>query len=166
MIYLKKIFAFYCLLLSRRRVKMGKHFHLFVILIFLLSVLFKSGIGVSQEHKDFIKPILTGFYPDPSICRVSAGYYIVNSTFSYFPVSPVFYSKDLVHRENTDNVMERPEQLELNSYDISRGIFTHAVRCKEETFYITSTLVNKGGNFVVISKSPEGQGDDNVYKHI
>jgi xylan 1,4-beta-xylosidase len=145
---------------------MGKHFHLFVILIFLLSVLFKSGIGVSQEHKDFIKPILTGIYPDPIICRVSAGYYIVNSTFSYYPGIPVFYCKDLVHRKNIDNPMDLPEQLGQNNFDVSRRIFTNAVRCKEETFYITSTLVNKGGNFVFTSKSHEGQGDDNVCKHI
>ena len=39
-----------------------------------------------------INPILKGFYPDPSICRVDDNYYLVNSTFSYFPGVPIFRS--------------------------------------------------------------------------
>ena len=45
----------------------------------------------------FSNPILPGFYPDPSICRVGEDYYLVTSTFEYFPGVPIFHSKDLVN---------------------------------------------------------------------
>lgn len=38
-------------------------------------------------------PVLSGFYPDPSICRVGEDYYMVNSSFAYFPGIPVFHSR-------------------------------------------------------------------------
>ena len=52
-------------------------------------------------------PIMPGFYPDPSICAVGEDYYLVNSTFAYFPGLPVLHSKDLVHWEQIGNVMDR-----------------------------------------------------------
>ena len=52
-------------------------------------------LGAGQ--KMFTNPILSGFYPDPSICRVDSNYYLVNSTFSFYPGIPVFHSRDLVH---------------------------------------------------------------------
>ena len=42
-------------------------------------------------------PIMTGFFPDPSICRGGNKFYTVHSTFAYFPGVPVFESEDLVH---------------------------------------------------------------------
>ena len=42
-------------------------------------------------------PILAGFYPDPSIVAVNDDYYLVNSSFAYFPGLPVMHSKDLAH---------------------------------------------------------------------
>ena len=44
-------------------------------------------------------PILSGFYPDPSICRVGNDFYIVNSSFVYAPGVPIFHSRDLAHWE-------------------------------------------------------------------
>ena len=58
-------------------------------------------------------PILKGFYPDPSICRVGEDYYLVNSSFSYFPGVPLFHSRDLGHWEQVGNILDRPEQLPL-----------------------------------------------------
>lgn len=40
-------------------------------------------------------PIIPGFNPDPSICRVSNNYYLVTSTFQFFPGVPVYHSQDL-----------------------------------------------------------------------
>ena len=68
-------------------------------------------------------PILKGFYPDPSICRVGEDYYLVNSTFAYVPGVPVFHSKDLANWEQIGNVLERESQLPLDEATISRGIF-------------------------------------------
>ena len=44
-------------------------------------------------------PIISGYNPDPSICRVGEDYYIVNSSFEYFPGVPVYHSKNLVNWE-------------------------------------------------------------------
>ena len=58
-------------------------------------------------------PILPGFYPDPSVCRVDNDYYLVTSTFAYFPGVPIFHSKDLVHWNQIGNILTREEQLPL-----------------------------------------------------
>jgi len=50
----------------------------------------------AKETRIFNNPILPGFYPDPSICRVGEDYYLVNSTFFHFPGVPVFHSRDLI----------------------------------------------------------------------
>ena len=110
----------------------------------------------AQDNKMFTNPILAGFYPDPSICRVDSDYYLVNSTFSYFPGIPVFHSKDLVNWKLIGYVMNRPEQMDLTGLGVSRGIFAPAIRFYKGTFYVTCTLVDAGGNFVVKSNKPEG----------
>ena len=60
-----------------------------------------------------VNPILKGFYPDPSICRVGEDYYLVTSTFEYFPGIPVFHSRDLVNWRQIGNALDRPSQLPL-----------------------------------------------------
>ena len=69
--------------------------HKFLSVCLLLTVCLSTGL--SQSKKGFSNPILAGFYPDPSICKVGGDYYLVNSTFSYFPGITVFHSKDLVN---------------------------------------------------------------------
>ena len=56
-------------------------------------------------------PIMTGFFPDPSICRVGNKFYTVHSTFAYFPGVPVFESEDLVHWNLISNVLDRDSQV-------------------------------------------------------
>ena len=70
------------------------------IIVVLLAVLGLLRIGYSADAgKTFQNPILSGFYPDPSICRVGDDYYLVNSSFEFFPGVPIFHSRDLVHWE-------------------------------------------------------------------
>jgi xylan 1,4-beta-xylosidase len=125
-----------------------------IYIILLYSALFC--ISSTQERKEFNNPILAGFYPDPSICRVGSDYYLVNSTFSYFPGIPIFHSKDLARWELVGYVMDRVEQMNLDGLGASRGIFAPAIRHNKGVFYVTCTLVDKGGNFIVTSKTPEG----------
>lgn len=66
-----------------------------------------------QKDKEFTNPILSGFYPDPSICRVDDDYYLVTSSFTYFPGVPIFHSKDLVNWRQIGHVLDRPSQLNL-----------------------------------------------------
>lgn len=102
-------------------------------------------------------PIIPGFYPDPSICRADDNYYIVNSSFSYFPGVPIFHSKDLAHWEQIGHVLDRKSQLPLTYEMISGGIFAPTIRYHQGTFYVIATNMTAGCiNFVVTAKDPEG----------
>ncbi len=133
----------------------------FLFLIFSLAVSLTP--LHAQDTGKYTNPILAGFYPDPSICRVGGDYYLVNSTFAYFPGLTVFHSKDLVNWEHLGDVLNRPEQLDLDSAGVSRGLFAPAIRYHDGIFYVTCTLVDKGGNFVVTAKSPAGPWSNPVW---
>ncbi|HEX9934304.1 MAG TPA: glycoside hydrolase family 43 protein [bacterium] len=119
--------------------------------------------SLARQTKGFWNPILAGFYPDPSLCRVGGDFYLVNSTFAYFPGIPIFHSRDLVSWRQIGSVMDRPEQLDLNGLGVSEGLFAPAIRYNRGVFYVTCTLVGGKGNFVVISKKPEGPWSDPVW---
>lgn len=112
------------------------------------------------QEGTYRNPVLPGFYPDPSVCRVGEDYYLVTSTFSYFPGIPLFHSKDLVHWNQLGHVLDRPEQLPLEDLGVSRGIFAPAISYNEGYFYVTTTLVGKGGNFIVRTTDPSGSWSD------
>ncbi|HEX3043985.1 MAG TPA: glycoside hydrolase family 43 protein [Bacillota bacterium] len=114
---------------------------------------------IPQLHT-FQNPILPGFYPDPSICRVGEDYYLVTSTFAYFPGVPIFHSRDLVHWEQIGHVLERASQLPLDGVGHSEGIFAPTIRYHQGTFYLITTNISKGGNFIVTSAKPEGPWSD------
>ncbi len=105
-------------------------------------------------------PLLPGFYPDPSICRVEDDFYLVTSSFSYFPGVPIFHSRDLAHWEQIGHVLERPSQLPLSPYAISGGIYAPTIRYHKGTFYVITTNVTAGGNFIVTAKNPKGPWSD------
>lgn len=115
---------------------------------------------MSQYAKN---PIMPGFYPDPSICAVGEDYYLVNSTFAYFPGLPVLHSKDLVHWEQVGNVMDRASQLPLSHAGHSQGLFAPTIRYHEGTFYVICTNVSYGGNYVVTADRPEGPWSEPHY---
>ncbi len=110
--------------------------------------------------KTYPNPILPGFYPDPSICRVEDDYYLVTSTFSYFPGVPIFHSKDLLHWEQIGNILDRPAQLPLAGADVSQGIFAPTLRYHDGTFYMITTNVSSTGNFIVTATDPAGPWSD------
>ena len=110
-----------------------------------------------------INPILPGFYPDPSICAVGEDFYIVNSTFSYFPGLPVLHSKDLAHWEQIGNVMERESQLPLKESGHSQGLFAPTIRYHDGTYYVICTNVSFGGNYIVTAKNPAGPWSEPYY---
>lgn len=111
----------------------------------------------------YTNPILSGFYPDPSICRVDDNYYIINSSFAYFPGLPIFHSKDLVNWTQIGHAMDRPEQLELAGAGVSRGLFAPSIRYHKGVYYIVCTLIDKGGNFVITAKDPKGPWSNPVW---
>ena len=103
-------------------------------------------------------PIIPGFWSDPSVCRVGEDYYLVNSTFEYFPGVPVFHSKDLVNWELIGYCIDRPTQL-------PRGlnIFATTIRYHGGTFYMITTNIGAEGNFYVTAKDPAGPWSDPVF---
>lgn len=114
-------------------------------------------------------PLLPGFYPDPSICRKGDDYYLVTSTFEYFPGIPIFHSKDIVHWHQIGHVLSRPEQLDLTGINFSKGIYASSIFYNEQRnrFYVITTLVGNEPywgniNFYVYADNPEGPWSDPV----
>ncbi len=105
-------------------------------------------------------PLLAGFYPDPSICRVGDDFYMVTSSFSYFPGVPVFHSRDLVHWEQLGHCLDRPEQLPLDWQHMSGGVYAPTIRWHDGLFYMVTTNVSHGGNFYVTAKDAAGPWSD------
>jgi xylan 1,4-beta-xylosidase len=109
--------------------------------------------------KTFRNPILPGCYPDPSICRAGDDYYMVTSTFEYFPGLPVFHSRDLVNWHQIGHVLDRPSQLPLEGVPASAGLYAPTIRFSQGMFYVINTLVDgktKSGNFIVTATDPAG----------
>lgn len=127
-----------------------------VIAIAIISISCSNKTEIAKEQTTFTNPILAGFYPDPSICGVDGDYYMITSTFAYFPGLPVFHSKDLVNWTQIGNVIDRPEQMDTKGADISRGLFAPAITYDDGLFYVVCTLIDKGGNFIVTAKNPAG----------
>ncbi len=128
-----------------------------------LSLIAKSG------DETFTNPILAGGYPDPSICRSGENYYLVNSTFEYFPGLPIHRSKDLVNWELVGYGLHREEQVTgaVNLVDVQSngGIHAPSIRCHDGRFYIITTNVylppgdgqaTEFVNFVITAEHAEG----------
>lgn len=113
-------------------------------------------------------PILPGCYPDPSICRVGDDYYLVTSTFEYFPGLPIHRSRDLVSWEPVGHAIDRADQLDLAGVRSSNGLFAPTLRHHDGTFWLICTLVGQpegapGGNFYVTATDPAGPWSDPVW---
>lgn len=106
-------------------------------------------------------PVLNGFYPDPSVTRVEDDFYMVNSTFGYFPGLPVFHSQDLVSWTQIGNVIDRPDMIDLDGVSLTGGgLFAPAIEHHDGTFYVINTCVRCGNNFMVTAKDPAGPWSD------
>ncbi|MGI9603846.1 MAG: glycoside hydrolase family 43 protein [Acidimicrobiales bacterium] len=110
----------------------------------------------------YTNPIIAGFNPDPSVCRVGDDYYLVTSTFEYFPGVPLYHSRDLVHWRHLTNVLDRPEQLSLERAPSSGGIFAPTLRHHDGHFHMVTTNFWDRGNFVVTATDPAGPWSDPV----
>jgi xylan 1,4-beta-xylosidase len=108
-------------------------------------------------------PVLAGFYPDPSVTRVGDRFYLVNSTFTYFPGIPVLESRDLVHWRPLGSVIDRPSEVSFDGLGVSRGIFAPAITFHDGLFYVVSTSVDAGGNFLSVARNPAGPWSDPIW---
>ena len=118
---------------------------------------------VRPGANEYRNPVIKGFYPDPSVTRVGDDFYLVNSTFSWFPGIPVFHSRDLVHWTQIGNAIHRPDQLDFKKLGMSQGVFAPDISEHGGTFYILNTCVYCGGNFLVTASNPAGPWSDPVW---
>jgi len=125
-----------------------------------------AGNSPLQCEGRYTNPILRGSYPDPSIVRVGSDYYMVSSSFEYFPGLPIHHSKDLVNWELIGYGLNREEQLEdvnLRNLKQDDGIQAATIRHHNGTFYIVTTSVNnpptgpgKLTSFIITASDPRG----------
>lgn len=94
-------------------------------------------------------PIIPGYNPDPSICRVGDDYYIVNSSFEFFPGVPVYHSKNLVNWDLEGYCLTDTEQLYLKNARQSQGIYAPTIRYHNGEFFMTTTNVSHEGHLIV-----------------
>ncbi|MFV0465444.1 MAG: glycoside hydrolase family 43 protein [Lachnospiraceae bacterium] len=109
-------------------------------------------------------PIISGFHPDPSICRVGDEYYIANSSFEFLPGVPLFKSNNLKDWKKIGHCIDRAEQMEFTDCQHNAGIFAPTLRYHNSRFYmITTNVCHEGafapggsGNFIMTADSIEG----------
>ena len=134
-----------------------------------------SALSIVGQQEQFNNPILRGGYPDPSICRVGNDYYLVNSSFEYFPGLPIHHSTDLVNWELVGHGLHRKSQCTgtMNLVDVQSngGIHAPTIRYHDSTFYIITTNVYQPPkkdeptqfiNFIITAKHPEGPWSDPI----
>src|SRR5574344_211144 len=115
------------------------------------------------QSQGYNNPVIPGFHPDPSVCRVGDDYYLVNSSFGYFPGVPLFHSKDLVNWEQIGNCLSRPSQINISKASTWGGIYAPTIRYDNGMFYMITTNVSDKGNFIVHTKDPRGEWSDPVW---
>lgn len=117
------------------------------------------------DESSFYNPVLAGWYSDPSICTNGEGdYFLVTSTFTYFPGVPIFHSKDLVNWQQIGHVLTRKSQLRnMEKQHVSGGIFAPAISYNpaNKTYYMITTNVGDG-NFFVKTQDPFGEWSDPI----
>ncbi len=119
-----------------------------------------STLNRDLAEGEYHNPILSGFYPDPSICKAGDDYYLTNSTFAYYPGLPIFHSKDMVNWELIGHAIDRPDQLTYDKLRVSMGIFAPAITYHDGLFYLICTHVTREGNFVMTAENPAGPWSD------
>ncbi|NQZ31027.1 MAG: glycoside hydrolase family 43 protein [Oceanospirillaceae bacterium] len=91
--------------------------------------------------KTISNPILTGFHPDPSICRCGDDYYIATSTFEWFPGVRVFHSRDLIHWRLVSRPLNLVSLLDMKGNPDSGGIWAPCLSYADGKFWLLYTDV-------------------------
>ncbi|MCL6589320.1 MAG: glycoside hydrolase family 43 protein [Firmicutes bacterium] len=108
-------------------------------------------------------PVIKGFYPDPSVCKVGDYYYLVCSSFQYFPGVPLFESKDLINWKQIGHCLARKSQFQLDNINSSGGIFAPTIRYNNGRFYMVTTNDTTRQNFYVWTDDIYGEWSDPIY---
>jgi len=115
-------------------------------------------------------PILSGFNPDPSICRVGEDYYIAVSTFEWFPGVGIYHSKDLKNWRLVNRPLKRLSQLNMMGNPDSGGVWAPQLSYSEGQFWLiyTDVKVTEGQwkdshNYLVTCETVEGEWSEPIY---
>lgn len=108
-------------------------------------------------------PVLKGFYPDPSVCKVGSTYYMVCSSFQYFPGVPLFESSDLINWSQIGHCLTRSSQIDLEGVNSSGGVFAPTIRYGNGRFYMTTTNDTAHRNFYVWTDNIYGEWSEPIY---
>lgn len=115
----------------------------------------------------YLNPVIPGMNPDPSICRAGEDYYMVTSTFGFFPGLPVYHSKDLVNWKLIGYGINRPGQLALRESEKDElNLFAATIRYHNGIFYIINTNTGRRSdprNFVITATNPAGPWSEAHY---
>jgi xylan 1,4-beta-xylosidase len=110
-----------------------------------------------EVPETFRNPVIPGFYPDPSVCRVGDTYYVIHSSFEWFPGIPIHKSKDLVNWEPIGYVINRKGMITENL-----NIWAPAIRYHNGLFYVIFTE-RPGYIYYVTAEDPAGEWSDPVF---
>ena len=110
----------------------------------------------------FKNPVLRGMYPDPSMCAANGKYYMVCSTFQYFPGVPLFESDDLINWHQIGHVLTRKSQLLIEKNNTGAGIYAPTIRFNNGRFYMVVTNVSNIGNFYVYTDDIYGEWSEPI----
>lgn len=113
--------------------------------------------------RQYGNPILQGFYPDPSVLRVGDDYYLVNSTFSWFPGMPIFHSRDLVNWTQIGDAIDRTTQLNFANMNMGQGVYAPDLSWHNGKFYLLNTCTGCGGNYVLTANRAAGPWSNPVW---
>lgn len=111
----------------------------------------------------YTNPVVKGFYPDPSVCAANGKYYLVCSSFQYFPGVPLFESDDLVNWTQIGHVLTRKSQVELNKVPSSGGVFAPTIRYDNGRFYMVTNNNSLDRNFYVYTDYIYGEWSEPIY---
>ena len=111
---------------------------------------------------NYKNPVIRGMYPDPSMCSANGKYYLVCSTFQYFPGVPIFESEDLINWKQIGHCLTRKSQLLLEKNNTGSGIYAPTIRYNKGRFYMVVTNVENIGNFYVYTEDVYGEWSDPI----
>jgi len=117
---------------------------------------------ISARADSYHNPIISGFAPDPSICRVGTNFYLCNSSFTMFPALPIYQSSDLVNWKLIGHAGTRPSQVGLLGGDFNSGIWAPTIRYHDGTFYVI--VKNQAANEMILlsATDPAGEWSDKI----
>lgn len=115
-------------------------------------------------------PILKGFNPDPSICRVGEDYYIAVSTFEWFPGVVIYHSKDLKNWRQVSRPLNNVKYLDMKGNPDGGGVWAPQLSYSEGKFWLiySDVKVVSGPwkdvtNYLITSETIDGDWSDPIF---